>query len=107
MMNTQIGKEKITVTHPQTYSRLYDFFLADAVAAYHGGIDVDAVNEFVEHTLPYIAKVARTLDVISIPLSIFFCLNWFQCQGQFFDSNRYKITTVTGEKSVSTAWPPY
>lgn len=34
-------------------------------------------------------------------------LNWFQCQGQFFDSNRYKITTVTGEKSVSTAWPPY
>lgn len=74
MMNTQIGKEKITVTHPQTYSRLYDFFLADAVAAYHGGIDVDAVNEFVEHTLPYIAKVARTLDVISIPLSIFFCL---------------------------------
>ena len=24
-----------------------------------------------------------------------------------FDSNRYKITTVTGEKSVSTAWPPY
>lgn len=75
MMNTQIGKEKITVTHPQTYSRLYDFFLADAVAAYHGGIDVDAVNEFVEHTLPYIAKVARTLDVISIPLSIFFCLN--------------------------------
>ena len=75
MMNTQIGKEKITVTHPQTYSRLYDFFLADAVAAYHGGIDVDAVNEFVEHTLSYIAKVARTLDVISIPLSIFFCLN--------------------------------
>lgn len=34
-------------------------------------------------------------------------VNWFQCQGQFFDSNRYKITTVTGEKSVSTAWPPY
>ena len=54
MMNTQIGKEKITVTHPQTYSRLYDFLLSDAV------------DEFVEHTLSYIAKVARTLDVISI-----------------------------------------
>ena len=37
----------------------------------------------------------------------FVYLNWFQCQGQFFDSNRYKITTVTGEKSVRTAWPPY
>ena len=58
MMNTQIGKEKITVTHPQTYSRLYAFLLSDAV------------DEFVEHTLSYIAKVARTLDVISIPLSI-------------------------------------
>lgn len=103
MMNTQIGKEKITVTHPQTYSRLYDFFLADAVAAYHGGIDVDAVNEFVEHTLPYIAKVARTLDVISIPLSI----KLVPMSRTIFDSNRYKITTVTGEKSVSTAWPPY
>lgn len=38
---------------------------------------------------------------------ILYQVNWFQCQGQFFDSNRYKITTVTGEKSVSTAWPPY
>jgi len=63
MMNTQIGKEKITVTHPQTYSRLYDFLLSDAV------------DEFVEHTLSYIAKVARTLDVISIPRSILFYLS--------------------------------
>ena len=48
-----------------------------------------------------------TADAVTGNLLYTYSLNWFQCQGQFFDSNRYKITTVTVEKSVSTAWPPY
>lgn len=74
--------------------------------AKHCGLSQSTISTWYrKNQTPTIQTLDKVCKGLGISLSQF--LNWFQCQGQFFDSNRYKITTVTGEKSVSTAWPPY
>lgn len=81
--------------------------------AKHCGLSQSTISTWYrKNQTPTIQTLDKVCKGLGISLSQFFAegsdaVNWFQCQGQFFDSNRYKITTVTGEKSVSTAWPPY